>query len=287
MEDAENLILSQIRNLKAIFKDFSDAKKTIIYQLHVLKAMFKNFSAEDDEEYINIIQNLVLGIAADIISLLREHNERMQTQRKEWWQAQGNGIIDEFKTHKILVKAAVKRANENLKDSTSNSLSSQESNALEVARDKEKKTLSKIKGLEEGATENNDKEFQEMNDNVVETENCEGFEKVKGDVEVVEYKDKMEEIDNTVLLTDDENKLDVKHDVDQALAKVEDYEIVEVVKGDQDKVQFSDIRRIVENCDKPKETEDIRLFKYDNKLGDTRFIFYKNRHFSAQPQTYS
>ena len=178
MEDAENLILSQIRNLKAIFKDFSDAKKTIIYQLHVLKAMFKNFSAEDDEEYINIIQNLVLGIAADIISLLREHNARMQTQRKEWWQAQGNGIIDEFKTHKILVKAAVKRANENLKDSTSNSLSSQESNALEVARDKEKKTLSKIKGLEEGATENNDKEFQEMNDNVVETENCEGFEKV-------------------------------------------------------------------------------------------------------------
>ena len=26
MEDAENLILSQIRNLKAIFKDFSDAR---------------------------------------------------------------------------------------------------------------------------------------------------------------------------------------------------------------------------------------------------------------------
>ena len=179
MEDAEILILSQIRNLKAIFKDFSDAKKTIISQLHVLKAMFKNFYAEDDEEYINIIQNLVLGIAAEIISLLREHNARMQTRRKEWWQAQGSGIIDEFKAHKILVKAAVKRANENLKDSTSNSLSSQESNASE------------------------------------------------------------------------------------------DYEVVEVVKGDRDKVQFSDIERIDENCDKPKETEDIRLFKYDDKLDDT------------------
>ena len=136
MEDAENLILSQIRNLKAIFKDFSDAKKTIISQLHVLKAMFKNFYAEDDEEYINIIQNLVLGIAADIISLLREHNARMQTQRKEWWKAQRNGIIDEFKAHKRLVEAAVKRAKGNLMDSTSNSQDSQESNTSEVARDK-------------------------------------------------------------------------------------------------------------------------------------------------------
>ena len=50
MEDVEKAILSQIRNLKAIFKNFSDAKKTIISQLHVLKAMFKNFSAEDDDE---------------------------------------------------------------------------------------------------------------------------------------------------------------------------------------------------------------------------------------------
>ena len=167
MEDAENLILSQIRNLKALFKNFSDAKKTILSRLHVLKAMFKNFSAEDDEEYINIIQNLVLGIAADIISLLSEHNARMQTQRKEWWQAQGNGIIDEFNAHKRQVKAAVKRAKENLKDSTSNSLSSQESNASEVARDKEKEVLGKMKGFEE-AIESNDEELQEKNDNVLE-----------------------------------------------------------------------------------------------------------------------
>ena len=73
MEDAENLILSQIR---------------------LLKAIFKNFSAEDVDEEIaeseykkdlEEIHNVVLEIAADIIGLLREHNARMQTQRKEWW----------------------------------------------------------------------------------------------------------------------------------------------------------------------------------------------------------
>ena len=172
-----------------------NAENLILSQIHCLKAIFKNFSAEDvDEECINIeeiaesdykkdleeIHILVLGIAADIIGLLRKHNARMQTQRKEWWKAQRNGIIDEFKAHKRLVKAAVRRAKGNLMDSTSNSLSSQESNASEVARDKEKKVLSKIKGLEEGAVESNDK-LQEKNDNVVETENCESFEKVKGD----------------------------------------------------------------------------------------------------------
>ena len=199
MEDAENLILSQIRNLKALFKNFSDAKKTIIYQLHVLKAMFKNFSAEDDEEYINIIQNLVLGIAADIISLLRVYSTSMQPQRKEWWEAQEKGIIDEFKPHKRVVKKAVKRAKENLKDSTSNSLSSQESNASEVARDKQKKFLSKMKGLEEGAIERNDKELHEKND-VDEMENCEGVEKVKHketeDIRLFKYDDKLDDTHN-------------------------------------------------------------------------------------------
>ena len=251
MEDAENLILSQIRNLKAIFKDFSDAKKTIISQLHVLKAMFKNFYAEDDEEYINIIQNLVLGIAADIISLLREHNARMQTRRKEWWQAQGSGIIDEFKAHKILVKAAVKRANENLKDSTSNSLSSQESNASEVARDKEKKVLSKIKGLEEGAVESNDK-LQEKNDDVDEMENCEGVEKVKpketDDIRLFKYDDKLDDTHN-----------------DENLARKEDYEVVKKVKDDLDKVKFSETEENDENYDEPKETEEVCLIKCEDK----------------------
>ena len=218
MEDAENLILIKIRCLKAIFK---------------------NFSAEDvDEECINIeeiteldykkdleeIHILVLGIAADIIGLLRKHNARMQTQRKEWWKAQRNGIIDEFKAHKRLVKAAVKRANENLKDSTSNSLSSQESNASEVARDKEKEVLSKMKGLEE-AIESNNEELQEKNDDVDETENYEGVEKVKPketeDIRLFKYDD----------------KLDGTHN-DENLARKEDYEVVEQVKDDRDKVQF-------------------------------------------------
>ena len=160
--------------------------------------MFQNFSAENVDEEIakcaeselEDVQNYVLEIAADIIGLLREYggedriptreyrDARMPTQRKEWWKAQRNGIIDEFKAHKRLVKAAVRRAKGNLMDSSSNSLSSQESNASEVARDKEKKVVSKIKGQEEGAIESNDEELQENND-VDEMENCEGVEKVK------------------------------------------------------------------------------------------------------------
>ena len=75
----------------------------------------------------------------------------------------------------------------------------------------------------------------------------EGFEKVKGDVNVDEYRDKTEETDNTTLLPEDENKLDVKPNVHKALARKEDYEDVEKVK--------------------PEETEDIQ-FKYDDKLDD-------------------
>ena len=58
----------------------------------------------------------------------------------------------------------------------------------------------------------------------------EGFEKVKGDVNVDEYRDKTEETDNTTLLPEDENKLDVKPNVDEALARKEYYEDVEKVK---------------------------------------------------------
>ena len=77
---------------------------------------------------------------------------------------------------------------------------------------------------------------------------CEGFEKVKGDANVDEYRDKMKETDDSISLTDDENKIDVKPDVNEALAKKEDYE---------------DIEKVI-----PKEIEDIRLFKYDDKLDD-------------------
>ena len=105
-----------------------DAENLILIKIHILKAMFKNFPAEDvDEECINIeeiaesdyekklevTKNIVLEIATDILGLLRKHNARMQTQRKEWWEAQKKGFIDEFKAHKRLVKQAVKRAKEN------------------------------------------------------------------------------------------------------------------------------------------------------------------------------
>ena len=103
----------------------------------------------------------------------------MQTQRKEWWEAQKKSILDEFKAHERLVKAAVKRVKGNLMKSTSNSLGSQKSNASEVARDEEKEVLSKIQGLEEGALESNDKKLQEKNGDVDETENYEGVEKVQ------------------------------------------------------------------------------------------------------------
>ena len=110
MEDAENLILSQIR---------------------LLKAMFQNFSAENVDEEIakcaeselEDVQNYVLEIAADITGLLREYGgeDRIPTreyrdagmpiQRKEWWKAQKKSIFDEFKAHERLVKAAVNDKN--------------------------------------------------------------------------------------------------------------------------------------------------------------------------------
>ena len=109
-------------------------EKAILIKIPILKAKLKNFSAEDvDEECIEVIaeselediENVVLEIAADIIGLLREYggehriptreyNARMPTRRKEWWEIQKKGIIDEVKAHKRLVKAAVKRAKENL-----------------------------------------------------------------------------------------------------------------------------------------------------------------------------
>ena len=114
-----------------------DVEKAILIKIPILKAKLKNFSAEDvDEECIEVIaeselediENVVLEIAADIIGLLREYggehriptceyNARMPTQRKEWWEAQMDGIINEFKAHKRQVKAAVKRAKENLMES--------------------------------------------------------------------------------------------------------------------------------------------------------------------------
>ena len=85
-----------------------------------------------------------------------------------------------------------------------------------------------------------------------------GLEEIKGqklildgDQPVVgcsEYWDKTKETDDTVSLTDDENKIDVKPDVDKAFDGKEDYEGVEKVM--------------------PRETEDIRLLKYDDKLDD-------------------
>ena len=85
-----------------------------------------------------------------------------------------------------------------------------------------------------------------------------GLEEIKGQKMILdedqpivgsgEYRDKTKETDNTISLTDDENKLDVKPDVDETLAKKEDDESVEK--------------------DTLKENEDIRLFKSDNKLDD-------------------
>merc|ERR1712177_8683 len=54
----------------------------------------------------------------------------------------------------------------------------------------------------------------------------------------------------------DENKLDVKPDVDKNLANKEDHEVVEETKDDQDKVQVS----------KTKETEDVCLSKCEGQL---------------------
>ena len=50
-------------------------------------------------------------------------------------------------------------------------------------------------------------------------------------------------------MTDNENKLDVKPDVDKALAKKEDYEGVEKVI--------------------PKQIKDIQLFRYEDKINKT------------------
>ena len=229
-----------------------DVEKAILIKIPILKAKLKNFSAEDvDEKCINVeeiaaseyekkledIQNVLLEIAADIIGLLREYggehriptreyNARMPTQRKKWWETQKRGIIDEVKAHKRLVKAAFKRAKGNLMESTSNSFGSQESNASEVAKDKEKKVLSKMKGLEE-AIESNDEELQEKNDDVDEMENCEGVEKFKPketeDIRLFKYDDKRDDTHN-----------------DENLARKEDYEVVEKVKDDIYKVKFSE-----------------------------------------------
>ena len=244
-----------------------DVERAILIKIPILKAKLKNFSAEDvDENCINVeeiavseyeekledIKSILLEIAADIIGLLREYNARMQTQRKEWWEAQMDGIIDEFKAHKRQVKAAVRRAKGNLMDSSSNSLGSQESNASEVARDKEKKVLSKIKGLEEGAIESNDKELQEKNDDVNEMENSEGVEKVipkeTEDIRLFKYDDKLDDTHN-----------------DENLARKEDYEVVEKVKDNLDNVQLSEFKENDENCGKPKETEEVRLIKCKDK----------------------
>ena len=91
---------------------------------------------------------------------------------------------------------------------------------------------------------------------------CEDFEKVKGDVNVDEYWDKTKETNDTFLLTNDENKLDVKPDVDKALAGKEDYESVE---------------KLI-----PKEIEDIQLFKYDDKLEFVEKIKDSNQNQSSQ-----
>ena len=98
-------------------------EKAILIKIPILKAKLKNFSAEDvDENCINVeeiavseyeeklenIKNVVLEIAADIFGLLREYggehriptreyNARMPTPRKEWWEGQKKGIIDEVK----------------------------------------------------------------------------------------------------------------------------------------------------------------------------------------------
>ena len=84
-----------------------------------------------------------------------------------------------------------------------------------------------------------------------------GLEEIKGQKMILdedqpivgseEYRDKTKETDDTVSLTDNENKLYVKPNVDKALARKEDYEDVEKVK--------------------PEETEDIQ-FKYNDKLDD-------------------
>ena len=94
MEDAENLILIKIRCLKAIFKNFSaeDVDEECIN--------IEEIAESDYEKKLEVTKNIVLEIATDILGLLRKHNARMQDQRKEWWKAQRNGIIDEFKAHK-------------------------------------------------------------------------------------------------------------------------------------------------------------------------------------------
>ena len=95
--------------------------------------------------------------------------------------------------------------------------------------------MSKIKGLEEGAIESNDKELQENND-VDEMENCEGVEKVKPkgteDIRLFKYDDKRDDTHN-----------------DENLARKEDYEVVEKVKDDIYKVKFSETEGNDKNSD--------------------------------------
>ena len=75
MEDAENTIFTQIRLLKNFFAEEVDEECINIEEI----------AKSEYEKELEDIQNFVLEIAADIIGLPREHNTRMQTQRKEWW----------------------------------------------------------------------------------------------------------------------------------------------------------------------------------------------------------
>ena len=87
-----------------------------------------------------------------------------------------------------------------------------------------------------------------------------GFEKMKAEAQDI------------LLLLDDRNKFDVKPDVDEALVRKEDYEVVEKVKEDVDNVQLSEIKENDENCDKLKETEEVILIKCEDKLNETPVV---------------
>ena len=82
---------------------------------------------------------------------------------------------------------------------------------------------------------------------------------------------KAEEAEDILLLLDDRGYLDVKPDVDENLTRKKDHKGVEKVKDDLDKLKFTETEENDENCVKLKETEEVYLIKYEDKLNETPY----------------
>ena len=114
-----------------------------------------------------------------------------------------------------------------------------------------------------------------------------GFEKMKEDIYLLfadeSYPDVKPDVDENLARKEDyedvekvkpeetediQFKYDDKLDDplnDEDLDEKEEYEVVEKVKDDLEKVKFSEIKENDENYDKLKETEEVILIKYEDK----------------------